>query len=63
MASEYLTPELLLAVPCPTCGVDAGKGCVLHTGGPSPDLHVDRTLDAARALEAQTLISREHGIS
>ena len=60
MASAYITPEHLVAVPCPTCGVDAGKGCVSHTGGPSPDLHIDRTLDAVKAFEAGTIISREY---
>jgi hypothetical protein len=48
-----VTPQLLLAVPCPTCGVDAGKGCLLHTGEPSPDPHIDRKLDAAEAIETE----------
>jgi hypothetical protein len=48
-----LTPQLLLAVPCPTCGVDAGKECILHAGGLRPDPHIDRKLDAAEAMEAK----------
>jgi hypothetical protein len=50
-----VTPQLLLAVPCPTCGVDAGKHCLLHTGEPSPDPHIDRKLDAAEAIETEKL--------
>ena len=46
-----LTPQLLLAVPCPTCGVDAGKDCLSHSGGLSSEPHIDRTLDAAKAIE------------
>jgi hypothetical protein len=50
-----VTPQLLLAVPCPTCGVDAGKHCLLHTGEPSPDPHIDRKLDAAEAIETENI--------
>ena len=53
-----LTPQLLLAVPCPTCGVDAGKHCLLHTGELSPDPHIDRKLDAAEAMEAENIPNR-----
>jgi hypothetical protein len=48
-----LTPQLLIAVPCPTCGVDAGMNCVLHEGGMRSDPHIDRKLDAAEAIEAK----------
>ena len=48
-----LTLQSLLAVPCPTCGVDAGKDCVLHEGGLRSDPHIDRKLDAAEAIEAK----------
>jgi hypothetical protein len=48
-----LTPQLLLAVPCPTCGVDVGKDCILRAGGLRSDPHVDRKLDAAEAIEAK----------
>jgi hypothetical protein len=50
-----LTQQLLLAVPCPTCGVDAGKHCLLHTGELSPDPHIDRTLDATEAIETEKI--------
>ena len=50
-----LTPQLFLAVPCPTCGVDAGKDCVLNEGGLRSDPHIDRKLDAAQAIEAKSI--------
>jgi len=55
MGTSDLSPELSLAIPCPTCGVDAGKLCLLHSGGLSPDPHIDRTLDAAKAIETKTV--------
>jgi hypothetical protein len=50
-----VTQQLLLAVPCPTCGVDAGKHCLLHTGEASPDPHIDRKLDASAAIETEKI--------
>jgi hypothetical protein len=47
------TPEQLLSVPCPTCGVPAGEGCVLHSGTPRSEPHVDRKLDAIEAIERE----------
>lgn len=55
MTISELTPELLLSIPCPTCGVDAGEFCLLHSGGPSPDPHIDRKLDAVKTIEARTV--------
>ena len=54
-----LTPQLLLAVPFPTCGVDAGKHCLLHTGELSPDRHIDRKLDATEAIEAEKIPNQD----
>lgn len=51
MRTNLLTPAQLLSVPCPTCGVLAGEGCVLHSGGPRSSPHVDRKLAAADAVE------------
>jgi hypothetical protein len=48
-----MNPKLVLAVPCPTCGVAAGKGCVLHSGQPRNDPHLDRKLRAIEALESK----------
>jgi len=55
MGMPDLKPELLFAVPCPTCGVDAGKPCVLHVGGLRPEPHIDRMLDAAKAVETKEI--------
>ena len=33
MRMGHLTPELLLAVPCPSCAVAARGRCLLHAGG------------------------------
>ena len=57
MRIPNLTPELLFAVPCPTCGVDAGKPCLLHVGGLRPESHIDRTRDAAKAVETKEIPS------
>jgi hypothetical protein len=48
-----MNPKLVLAVPCPTCGVAVGKGCVLHSGQPRNDPHLDRKLCAIEALESK----------
>ena len=49
-----LSPQILIAVPCPTCGVDAGEDCVLHEGGLRSDPHIDRKLDAFAAIEGKS---------
>jgi hypothetical protein len=48
------TPKQLSSIPCPTCGVAAGMRCVLNSGGPRSEPHVDRKLAAAEALEAKS---------
>jgi hypothetical protein len=48
-----MNPRLLLAVPCPTCGVAVGKGCVLDSGRLRNDPHLDRKLYAIEALESK----------
>lgn len=48
-----LTPKQLSSVPCPTCGVPAGERCLLHSGSPRSESHVDRKLCAAEAVEAE----------
>jgi hypothetical protein len=55
-----LTPQLLLAVPCPTCGVDAGKHCLLHSGELSPDPHIDRKLaaTATETIETEKILNQ-----
>ena len=51
MKKKELTPKQLSSVPCPTCGVAAGERCVLHSGAPRSEPHVDRKFAAAEAAE------------
>jgi len=51
MKKKELTPKQLSAVPCPTCGVAAGKRCELHSGAPRSRPHVDRRYSAMEAIE------------
>jgi hypothetical protein len=53
MRMKDLTPAQLSSVPCPTCGVDVGQRCLLHSGGPRSEPHVDRKLYAAEAIETR----------
>jgi hypothetical protein len=48
---KELTPEQLSSVSCPTSGVVAGKRCVLHSGAPRSEPHVDRKFAAAESIE------------
>jgi hypothetical protein len=48
-----LTNDQLSSVPCPTCGVAAGKRCLLHSGALRSESHVDRKLYAAESIEAK----------
>jgi len=51
MNKHALTIRQASSVRCPTCGVGIGERCVLHSGGPRLEPHVDRKLAAADALE------------
>ena len=51
MKKMELTPKQLSSVPCPTCGVAAGKRCVLLSGAPRSEPHVDRKFAATEAIE------------
>jgi len=53
MRMRDLTPTQLSSVRCPTCGVPAGEGCVLHSGALRSESHVDRKLAAAGAIETK----------
>ena len=46
-----MTPTLLLAVPCPTCGATGGKRCLLDSGRVRDQPHLDRRLCAIEAVE------------
>jgi hypothetical protein len=51
MKKKDLNTEQLSSVPCPTCGVAAGERCVLHSGSPRSEPHLDRKLSAIEAIE------------
>ena len=53
MRMKDLTSEQLSSVACPTCGAPAGKRCLLHSGGLRSELHIDRRLAAAEAIESE----------
>jgi hypothetical protein len=57
MKVSDLTPEQLSSVPCPTCGVAARERCLLHSGTPRTEPHLERKLSAAEAIEKK----RAHG--
>jgi hypothetical protein len=51
MKKKELTRKQLSSVPCPTCGVIAGKRCVLQAGGLRREPHLARKHSAAEAVE------------
>jgi hypothetical protein len=51
MKKEELTREQIISVPCPTCGVAAGVGCILYSGGLRFAPHSARKLSALETLE------------
>ena len=53
MKMKKLTRKQLSSVCCPTCGVAAGKRCVLVAGGLRKEPHGNRKLLAAEALEKE----------
>jgi hypothetical protein len=55
MRMRNLTLKQLTAVPCPTCGVAPGMRCLLHSGAPRSEPHVDRRLSAAEAIETKRI--------
>ena len=54
MKKKELTPEQVSSVPCSTCGVAAGERCVLHSGAPRSESHVDRKFAALEAIEKKS---------
>jgi hypothetical protein len=50
MKKEDLTPKQMSSVSRPTCGVPAGKRCILYSGGLRFEPHLIRKLSAAAAL-------------
>jgi len=53
MKKRELTPKQLTSVPCPTCGAAAGERCVLNSGAPRAEPHVDRKFAAAKVIEGE----------
>jgi CRP/FNR family cyclic AMP-dependent transcriptional regulator len=51
MKKKELSANQLLSVPCPSCGVDAGQRCLLHSGSQRSESHVDRKFSAIAAIE------------
>ena len=51
MKVKQLTRKQQSSVACPTCGVAAGKRCVLVAGGPRNEPHPNRKVAAAEAIE------------
>jgi hypothetical protein len=57
MKTKQLTLTERSSVACPTCGVAAGKRCVLAAGGPRNGSHRNRKDAAAEAVEKRGLRS------
>jgi len=55
MKKSDLTAKQLLSVPCPTCGVAPGERCLLHSGAPRSEPHVDRKLSAAELIDTKRI--------
>jgi hypothetical protein len=55
MKKSELTPKQVASVRCPTCGVPAGKCCVMHSGAPRSESHVDRKFAAIEASERKRI--------
>jgi hypothetical protein len=55
--ARVVTKDLALkqfsSVPCPTCGVAAGRRCILHSGIPRTEPHIDRKLAAIEAIKKE----------
>jgi hypothetical protein len=51
MRLESLTGKRLNSVACPTCGVPAGRRCLLYSGASRLEPHVSRMLVAVEAIE------------
>lgn len=61
MRMRDMSPELFNSVPCPTCGVNPGQRCLLHSGGLRNQPHVNRKLAAMGAEEMKRIHLVEGG--
>jgi hypothetical protein len=55
MKTTQLTLKHTSSVACPTCGVEAGKRCVLVAGGPRNEPHGSRKAAAIEAVKKKRL--------
>jgi hypothetical protein len=53
MKKSELTPKQVFSVACPTCGVGAGKRCLMKSSIPRTKPHVDRKFAAIEAIETK----------
>jgi hypothetical protein len=62
MKKTQLVPHVILAVPCPTCGVAAGKSCVLYSGELRTEAHANRKSAACEAIEIKRILPIESAV-
>jgi len=53
MKNSELTPKQVSSVRCPACGVSGRKSCVLHSGAPRSESHVDGKFAAIEAADGE----------
>ncbi len=63
MKLKELTPELVVSVPCPTCGAASERPCLLYSGDPHIDSHIERKFYAAEIIEIRRWSDLGFGIS
>ena len=63
MKIPKLTRKEKSSVACPTCGVAAGKRCVLVAGGPRNEPHPNRKVAAAEAVEKRRTKAIRFGVN
>lgn len=51
MKEKDLTPQELISVLCPICGLYAGQSCILNSGSLRLGPHVNPKLAAVEAIE------------
>jgi len=51
---KELTPKQLSSIACPTCGVSKGRRCVLHSGAPRSQPHLERKFAAIDASQKKS---------
>jgi hypothetical protein len=59
MRKSELTPKQVSSVACPTCGVAAGRRCVMASGIPRTRPHVDRKFATIEVIETKEIQAAE----